>query len=102
MSILEELYNGNINPVERFVKKESEYQRISRDISKRQDSLYKTLTQEEREIYEDIFENNYKLEYISEKEGFIQGFRLGAKIMLEILTEPKSCSFEYNIDKVIN
>ena len=57
MSMLEELYNGNICPADRYIKKGSEYYEISRFLAKAE-------------------------------EDFLEGFRIGAQIMLEILTEP--------------
>ena len=39
-------------------------------------------------MYENILQSRFEQEGISERETFIEGFRLGAQIMLEILTDP--------------
>lgn len=87
MSILEELYNGNISPIERFIKDGSEYSKLFNSVNENEDRLFEHLSREQKALYESIAESKGMLEGISEKEIFIDGFRLGARIMLEILTE---------------
>ena len=45
------------------------------------------LNSQEKEIYEKTLESLFSLNYLSEKENFIRGFRLGAKLMLDVLKE---------------
>ncbi len=85
MSALEELYNGNISPSEKFLKDGGEYKAINQKLTKYIDELMLHLNNEEKQLCEKIEDNIYKLSYISEKECFIEGFRLGAQIMWEIL-----------------
>ncbi|MBQ8001272.1 MAG: hypothetical protein IJ298_08785 [Ruminococcus sp.] len=92
MSILEELYNGNITPCEMFVKKGSEYQKLSTQLTEYIDDLLPLLTKEERELYEKIEETISERSCISEREHFIQGFRLGAGLIRE-LEHYKSSNF---------
>ena len=44
MSILEELYNGNVVPSERFVKKDGEYARLLNELAECTDKFLKSLT----------------------------------------------------------
>lgn len=88
MSILEELYNGNIAPIERAVKKGSEYYRLCKAVAEKEDKLFEELSCEKKAMYESIAESRLMIESISEEEIFIDGFRLGAQIMLEIINEP--------------
>lgn len=85
MCILEELYNGNINPSEKFLKDSGDYKKINQELNKHIDELMLHLNDEEKQLCKKIEDNIYKLDYISEKECFIEGFRLGAQIMREIL-----------------
>lgn len=90
MSMLEELYYGNISPSEKFVKKGSEHHKLSLEILKLEDELYKTLNKEEKCLYEQISETRCKQEDIVGMELFSEGFEVGSKIMLEILTNRES------------
>ena len=92
MSILEEFYNGNIVPNEKLIKKGGEYQRVNDELSEKIDKLTCTLNGKEKDLCEEIEDGICKLSYISEKESFIEGFRLGIQIMREIL-EYKSENF---------
>ena len=83
MSVIEELYEGNIAPIDKCVKKGSEYQRLSRKLSMAVDEFMTRLTDGEKEIFENIQNINNELEYKSEKERFIEGFCLGARIAWE-------------------
>lgn len=85
MAILEELYYGNIQPGMRLIKEGSEYQQLSRAVVTGEERLFRMLREEERAIYDNIQENRFRREGISEKETFAVGFRLGAQIMLEVL-----------------
>ncbi|MEE1239379.1 MAG: hypothetical protein UHO61_05595 [Acutalibacteraceae bacterium] len=88
MSILEELYNGNIAPIERSIKKGSEYYKLCKAAAEKKEKLFEELSCEKKAIYESIAESKLMIESISEEEIFIYGFRLGAQIMLEIINEP--------------
>ena len=87
MSILEELYNGNICPADKYMKRGSEYYEISRFLANKEDVFLENLTQEQKALYEEILDKRTDQENIYTKEIFVEGFRLGAQIMLEILTE---------------
>ncbi len=89
MTILENLYNGNIDVVERSIKKGSEYDRLTKLASELEDKLMESISGQEKELFEKILELIYGQEEILLTDTFVEGFRLGAQIMLEILTEPK-------------
>lgn len=92
MSILEELYNGNVNPSGKYIRKGSEYQRINNQLTDDIEKLIGMLNEEERQLCKRIEDNLYKLGYITEKERFIEGFGIGVQLMCEILNY-KSESF---------
>ena len=89
MTILENLYNGNINIVEKSIKKGSEYDRLTKIASELEDKLMESISGQEKELFESIFITRFQQEDIMLTETFIEGFRLGAQIMLEVLSEPK-------------
>ncbi len=84
MSVLAELYHGNVNPSERFIKKSGEYGRLMEELTERMDEFTPALNEKERELYEKIEDIITELGGISEEDCFVEGFRLGAQIMWEI------------------
>jgi len=85
MSILEELYNGNINPSEKYIKNGSAYQKLNKQLTEQIYELMTLLNNEEKLLFEKIGDNISALNYISEKERFIEGFRIGVHMMWEII-----------------
>ena len=90
MSMLEEIYYGNVVPSEKFVKKGSEHHKLTLKLVELEDELYKMLNREEKTVYEQITEMRCKQEDIVGMELFIDGFEMGSRIMLEILTKRDS------------
>lgn len=87
MSVLDELYEGNIYPAEIEHNKNSQYSEIKKIYLEDSKQLQVLLNSQEKEIYEKTLESLFSLNYLSEKENFIRGFRLGAKLMLDVLKE---------------
>ena len=87
MSILEELWRGNITPNERAIKPESEYHNLFHAASAEEKRLLEYLSAEGREIYDSLCRKRSELAGMSEMETFIVGFRMGARVMLEVLGE---------------
>ncbi len=94
MSMLKELYNGNINPVEKYIKKGGEYQKINKLLVEDIDKLILKLNADEKKLLEKIFDEMSSLNLISETESFVYGFCLGSQLILEILNY-KSENFNY-------
>ena len=89
MTVLENLYNGNINFADKSIKRGSEYDRLAQVSSELEDKLRESISKQEKQIYEELFEIRFQQEDIMLTETFVEGFRLGAQIMLEIFSEPK-------------
>ena len=84
MTILEELFYGNISPFEKYIRPQSEYADVSHRLTEHSEELRTLLNKEGKALYDKI-ENDYAdMNCISEKERFIEGFCLGAQIILEI------------------
>ena len=84
MKILEELYYGNISPVEKEIIKDSEYDKINQRVNVLIEKFMKELNNKQRTELDDIIETYISLANISETDSFIEGFCLGSKIMLEV------------------
>lgn len=94
MSVLEELYNGNINPSEKFIKKGSEYDKLTKQFSDCSDKLMKLLNNEQKALLNESSDIMSNLCYINEKEAFTEGFCIGAQMILDIMNfNSKNFSF---------
>ena len=87
MHILEELYIGNVRPGERSFKRNSQYARALSDASDAADALLAVLTEEQKKLFEAFTDAEREVRVLEDAETFIYGFRTGAKIMLDVLTD---------------
>ena len=85
MSILEQLFNGEIHPFEKKKKKGSEYDKASRLFFAANEELRKCLGEKEQKLFEEVEEAAVTLSCIEGKEWFIEGVCLGFRFALEIL-----------------
>lgn len=90
MNVLEQLYNGEVAPCDKAVRKGSELDKIQTSLTKSEVKFYKTLSKSQKKLFERY--KNCDIESITliELEAFKEGFRLGARVMLEILDESHS------------
>ena len=85
MRILEELWYGNVTPGEREVEKGDRMWNLGRLILQNEEELEPLLSEKAKEVLEKLRDNQTELNGINECEIFVCGFRLGARIMLEVL-----------------
>lgn len=87
MFALQELWRGNITPAERFVRSGSEYKKIAGKLSDEMDK-YMEMISEEAKVQKEIIDNlQIDLTILSNEDIFIYAFRLGARLMLDVLGE---------------
>ena len=86
MSIVEDLWYGNIGPCDRDIKRSSDYADVVERIVQIEADLHARLNDEEKEILEKFVDCSNGLCSISEREMFAQGFMLGIKLILEVMT----------------
>ena len=87
MLILEDLYLGDVRPSERSFKRNTQYAKALDDLVKAGDALTDTLTEKQKEMFEDYMTAQREVSVLTDCETFIYAFRLGAKIMIDVLTE---------------
>ena len=87
MHILEELYIGSVRPGERMFKRNSQYAKALDETVKAGDALTDVLTPEQKTLFEDYMTAQREVNVLTDCETFMYGFKVGAKIMLDILTE---------------
>ena len=87
MQILEDLYIGNVRPGERMFKRNSQYAKALDETVKAGDALTASLSDEQKEFFEDYMTAQREVNILTDCETFCYGFKVGAKIMLDVLTE---------------
>ena len=89
MMILEELWYGNINPLEDSTDGNAEVKKLLNLVGRSRDKLCEGMTEQQKADlakYDDSVNEMYS---IIEQEVFKYGFRLGSRIMLEVLINDK-------------
>ena len=87
MLILEDLYLGDIRPSERSFKRNSQYAKALDDLVKAGDALTDTLTEKQKEMFEDYITAQREVNVLTDCETFIYAFRLPAKIIIDVLMD---------------
>ena len=87
MQILEDLYIGNVRPGERMFKRNSQYAKALDETVKAGDVLTASLSDEQKEFFEDYMTARREVNVLTDCETFCYGFKVGAKIILDVLTE---------------
>lgn len=87
MQILEDLYIGNVRPGERMFKRNSQYAKTLEETVKAGDALTASLSDEQKEFFEEYMTAQREVNILTDCVTFCYGFKVGAKIMLDVLTE---------------
>ena len=82
------LYYGNIIPHERSIKRGSAYSEVLGYVVRNEDDLKATLTEQQKEIFEKLKDCESEQHGMNEIESFVSGFKLAARIIIEVLQEP--------------
>lgn len=85
--ILEEFWYGNVTPSARCFVRGTKYDEACRMLCRNEERLMALLAEAEGEIFQRYQDCQREMNQISECETFIQGFQLGARFMLEVLTD---------------
>lgn len=85
MTVLENLYSGNIHPAEKYVKKGSRYDKLTLEQTELIEALRCKLSSEQKHLFDKIEDKTLELCSVAEEERFIDGFQLGAAFVLDIL-----------------
>lgn len=83
MSILQDLWDGKIAPSER--KSTPAEEAMQKVIRKKVEMLSDILSPEAKEIFEELMDCQGEFASLNDCEIFAEGFRMGARVMLETL-----------------
>ena len=87
MNTIQDLYYGRISPYEMSISTAPEYQKLKALADKNEDLLRETLSDEQKELLEKLTECITDISSISERDMFINGFRLGMKLMIDVMKD---------------
>lgn len=87
MRILEELWYGNIEPTEHDTIACKEYKEVLRLITKNEEKLLATMTDEQKELFSRYTNAVQEYQTMAECLLFQSSFKLGAKMMVEVMDD---------------
>jgi len=85
MNILEEFWYGNIEPADYDASPSKEYKELLQLISRNEDKLLATMTAEQKELFSRYTDCVQEYQTMAESLLFQNSFRLGARMILEVL-----------------
>ena len=87
MRILEEFWYGNIEPMEYGSFSNEEYKELLRLITKNEEKLQATFSDEQKELFEKYTDCVRECQTITDSLIFQNSFKLGARMMVEIMED---------------
>ena len=87
MNTIQDLYYGRISPYEMSISATPEYQKLKALATQNEDLLRETLSDQQKELLEKLTECITDISSISERDMFIAGFRLGVKLMIDVMKD---------------
>ena len=87
MRILEEFWYGNIEPTEYDTSSCKEYKKLLELICRNEEKLQATMTDEQKELFSRYTDDVREYQTMAECLLFQNSFKLGARIMLEVMEE---------------
>ena len=87
MRILEEFWYGNIEPTEYDTSFCKEYKKLQELICRNEEKLKSTMTDEQKELFEKYNDCLREYQTITDCLIFQNSFKLGARIMVEVMAE---------------
>ena len=85
MNNIQDLYYGRISPYEMSISAAPEYLKLKALADKNEDLLRESLSDEQKELLDKLTKCITDISSISERDMFIAGFRLGVKLMIDVM-----------------
>ena len=93
-SVINELYYGNISPVEQMGRLTPEAKAILKRLHESEDKLEESLNEQEKTILHSIQDDQLELATIVGEKRFREAFTLGARLAIEMLTGEHNFTWE--------
>ena len=85
---LEELWHGNVSPQEDSRNNTPEMKQLMEYMARHHADLLKSMNEEQKDIFERFDDCWSEYARLAEEAIFVYAFRLGAQMMLDILSKP--------------
>ena len=87
MNIIEEIFHGKIRPFEEICKTIPDFSEFAAKVIKKSEDIKETLSEEQLCLFVEYDEILEELHLLCEKQCFVEGFKIGAKLQVEIFQE---------------
>ncbi len=84
-NMIKELWYGNIIPQEDGIFNKPQFKELLGYVARHRSELEETLTDKQKELLNRMMDNRNEFDSLAEAAVFEYGFKLGAKLMLEML-----------------
>ena len=78
-------YTGNLFPHEKCSRLDDEVKELLKLLNRNEEKFVATLTEVQKETFEKYKDCNREISEISEREIFLNGFRMGARIIIDVV-----------------
>ena len=85
MTMLEDLWYGNVRPTERSIVKGSRLDNLMKLICQNEDDLMNGLTEKQKESFDKFKDCQSEITDCLETEAFTSGFTIAVKLMVEVM-----------------
>ena len=85
MTILEDLWYGNVKPTERSIVRGSRLDNLMKLICQNEDDMMQGLTEKQKESFDKFKDCQSEITDYLETEAFTQGFTIAVKLMVEVM-----------------
>ena len=86
MTVLEELWYGNVVPHEAILQDDKQFKNLLSLMGKTRDKLSDTLTEQQKETLEKYDSAINEMHSLAEQAAFQYGFSLGVRLMMESIS----------------
>ena len=86
MTVLEDLWYGNVNPHETFLNGNCRFKHLLSLMGKNRDKLSDTLTEQQKKILAKYDDAVNEMHSLAEEAAFQYGFSLGVRLMMESMS----------------
>lgn len=86
--ILEQLYNGNLYPFEKFQPAIEQFKIENDNAFQAYSAFLEKLPEELKEEFQNLMDSHINLLSLELEQNFIEGFCIGARMMTEVYTTP--------------
>lgn len=85
MTILEDLWYGNVRPTERSIVRGSKLDNLMKLLCQNEDDLMSGLTEKQKESFDKFKDCQSEITDHLEREAFASGFTIAVKLMVEVM-----------------